>query len=268
MSQPLLTLDNLHLTFEKGTVNENPVLRGIDLAIHKGDFITIIGGNGAGKSTLLNTIAGSLRPDEGQIHLHGENITKQNVVKRAAKISRVFQDPKMGTAVRLTVEENLSIALKRGRKRTLSRGVKKQQRDFLKEKLATLQLGLEERLQTEIGLLSGGQRQAITLLMATIIQPDLLLLDEHTAALDPQTSKTVMTLTEQLIHEQDLTAFMITHNMNDAIRYGNRLIMLHQGKIVVDVSGREKSDLTVPQLLQLFEERSGEALTDDSLLLT
>ncbi|MBP1041315.1 ATP-binding cassette domain-containing protein [Vagococcus sp. BWB3-3] len=263
----ILKIDNLHQYFERGTVNENHVLKGIDLEINQGDFITIIGGNGAGKSTLLNSIAGTLPIEEGQMFLGSKNITKQNVVKRSKQISRVFQDPKMGTAVRLTVEENLAIALKRGKPRGFTKGVKAINRNFFREQLATLNLGLEDRLQAEIGLLSGGQRQAITLLMATIVKPELILLDEHTAALDPKTSALVMALTEKLITEQALTAFMVTHNMEDAIKYGNRLIMLHQGTIAVDIAGEEKQNLTVTDLLDLFHKQSGSAIKDDSLLL-
>ncbi|MDR0922421.1 MAG: ABC transporter ATP-binding protein [Lactobacillales bacterium] len=263
----ILKIEQLHQYFGKGTVNENHVLRGIDLKLKEQDFVTIIGGNGAGKSTLLNSIAGTLPIKEGKIFLNQEDITNQKVEKRSKHISRVFQDPKMGTAVRLTVEENLALALKRGQSRGLSSGVKKRDRQFFKEQLATLGLGLEERLGAEIGLLSGGQRQAITLLMATIIKPQLILLDEHTAALDPKTSAVVMNLTEKLIGEHKLTAFMVTHDMEDALRYGNRLIMLHQGKIAVDVSGEEKSRLKVADLLELFHKNSGETLTDDKLLL-
>ena len=264
----VLTLENLHHTFEKGTINENYVLKGINLSLEPGDFVTIIGGNGAGKSTLLNSIAGTFSVDQGQILLNGKNITKKSVIERSKSISRVFQDPKLGTAVSLTVEENLALAMKRGKKRGFFRGVKPQDRTFFKDQLVRLNLGLENRLSSEIGLLSGGQRQAITLLMATLQRPELILLDEHTAALDPATSKTVMELTEKLITEQNLTAFMVTHDMEDAIRYGNRLIMLHQGRIVVDIQQEEKQQLTVPQLLALFKQNSGTALKDDQVLLS
>lgn len=265
--EPVLTIKNLHQYFERGTVNENHVLKGIDLTINQGEFITIIGGNGAGKSTLLNSIAGTLPIEEGQLTLNGKDITKQRVVARSKQISRVFQDPKMGTAVRLTVEENMALAMKRGKKRGLGNGVRKKDRHFFKEQLASLNLGLENRLGAEIGLLSGGQRQAITLLMATLIRPELILLDEHTAALDPKTSITVMELTEQLIQEQNLTAFMVTHDMEDAIRYGNRLIMLHQGQVVVDVPTKQKKELTVNELMEMFHKNSGTELKDDQLLL-
>lgn len=263
----VLKISNLQQTFEKGTVNENWVLRGLDLELDAGDFVTIIGSNGAGKSTLLNSIAGTLPVKDGQIVLNGEDITKQSVTKRAKKISRVFQDPKMGTAVRLTVEENLALAMKRGQKRGFSLGVKRRDRDFFQSQLATLNLNLENRLEAEIGLLSGGQRQAITLLMATLQRPDLILLDEHTAALDPKTSITVMELTEKLINEQHLTAFMVTHNMEDAIRYGNRLVMLHQGKVAINLKGEEKKNLTVTKLMDLFQEQAGSQIEDESLLL-
>ncbi|ASZ08610.1 MULTISPECIES: ABC transporter ATP-binding protein [Enterococcus] len=264
---PVLTIKDLHHTFEKGTTNENHVLKGINLALQPEDFVTIIGGNGAGKSTLLNSIAGTFTVDQGQILLREQDITKKSVVERSKNISRVFQDPKLGTAVRLTVEENLALAMKRGKKRGFFRGVKPQDRQFFKEQLASLNLGLENRLTTEIGLLSGGQRQAITLLMATLQRPELILLDEHTAALDPATSATVMELTQKLIQEQKLTAFMVTHDMEDAIRYGNRLIMLHQGQIVVDIANEEKQQLTVTKLLDLFKKNSGTTLKEDTVLL-
>ncbi|BDR59489.1 ABC transporter ATP-binding protein [Xylocopilactobacillus apicola] len=263
----VLKINDLQQTFERGTVNENHVLRGIDLELEAGDFVTIIGSNGAGKSTLLNSIAGTLPVTQGQIILNDEDVTKQSVTKRAKKISRVFQDPKMGTAVRLTVEENLALAMKRGQRRGFAPGVKPRDRQFFKEQLATLNLNLENRLESEVGLLSGGQRQAITLLMATLKRPDLILLDEHTAALDPKTSITVMDLTEKLISEQHLTAFMVTHNMEDAIRYGNRLIMLHQGKVALNLKGDEKHDLTVTKLMDLFQQQAGSQLEDDALLL-
>ena len=263
----VLKIKNLHQTFESGTVNENRVLRGVNLDLEAGDFVTIIGSNGAGKSTLLNSIAGTIPVQEGQIILNETDITKLPVTKRAKNISRVFQDPKMGTAVRLTVEENLALAMKRGQRRGFRPGVKKQDRKFFKKQLAQLGLNLENRLDTEIGLLSGGQRQAITLLMATLQRPDLILLDEHTAALDPKTSITVMELTEKLINDQKLTAFMVTHNMEDAIRYGNRLIMLHQGKVAVNLAGEEKQNLTVPKLMELFQKQVGAEVEDDAMLL-
>ncbi|WP_427813446.1 ABC transporter ATP-binding protein [Enterococcus sp. 22-H-5-01] len=266
--QPVLRISNLHQYFERGTNNENHALKGINLSLAPGEFVTIIGGNGAGKSTLLNSVAGTLPIEEGQMFLNEEEITKHSVTRRSKKISRVFQDPKMGTAVRLSVQENLALAMKRGHKRGFSKGVKSKDRNFFKEQLAMLNLNLENRLDAEIGLLSGGQRQAITLLMATLQRPDLILLDEHTSALDPKTSLTVMELTERLIREQELTAFMVTHNMEDAIRYGNRLIMLHQGQIALDLKQEEKQHLTVPKLMEMFQQNSGVELKDDALLLS
>ncbi|MDF7682214.1 ABC transporter ATP-binding protein [Lactobacillus sp. ESL0679] len=263
----VLKIKNLHQTFGRGTVNENQVLRGINLELAAGDFVTVIGSNGAGKSTLLNSLAGTLPVQEGQIFLNNQDVTKLSVTKRSKNISRVFQDPKMGTAVRLTVEENLALAMKRGQHRGFLPGVKRSERKFFQKELAQLGLNLENRLQTEIGLLSGGQRQAITLLMATLKRPDLILLDEHTAALDPQTSITVMHLTEKLITEQKLTAFMVTHNMEDAIRYGNRLIMLHEGRVALNLAGEEKRQLTVPKLMTLFQQNVGSRLRDDAMLL-
>lgn len=263
----ILQLQNVHKTFETGTANENHVLKGINLDVNKGDFITIIGGNGAGKSTFLNSISGSFKIDEGKIFLDEKGITNLPAYKRANEISRVFQDTRMGTASRLTIEENLAVAYKRGQSRGLSKGIKDTQRDFFKEALTKLGLGLEDRLTMEVGLLSGGQRQALTLLMATLVSPKLLLLDEHTAALDPKTSEMVINLTQQLIEEHQFTTLMITHNMEQAITYGNRLIMMNDGQIVVDVSGKEKSDLSIPQLLDLFKEKSGKEMNDDSLIL-
>lgn len=266
--KPVLEMKQIHKSFEIGTVNENHVLKGLDLTIYEGDFITIIGGNGAGKSTLMNSIAGSFFIDEGEILLEGKNITKLPTVKRAKDIGRVFQDPRMGTASRLTIEENMAVALKRGKKRGLTSGVKDDQRQLFKESLKRLGLGLEDRMKMEIGLLSGGQRQAVTLLMASLVTPKLLLLDEHTAALDPKTSQMVLDLTEKIVQEEKLTAMMITHNMEQAIQYGNRLIMLSEGNIVVDISGEEKEQLTIPDLLEMFHKNSGTALNDDALILS
>lgn len=263
----ILELNNVHKYFEVGTVNEHHVLKGIDVTLKSGEFVTIIGGNGAGKSTLLNSIAGGFSIDEGTIMLGGKDVTQERIAKRATAIGRVFQDPRMGTATRLSIEENMAIAYKRGKKRGLSKGVKESQRSLFKEQLKSLGLGLEDRLKLEVGLLSGGQRQALTLLMATLVTPELLLLDEHTAALDPKTSESVLHLTEKIVTEQQLTTLMITHNMADAIRYGNRLIMLHEGRIVVDVKGTEKEQLSVSDLLTLFHEKSGESLMEDSLVL-
>ncbi|MBS4761808.1 ABC transporter ATP-binding protein [Carnobacteriaceae bacterium zg-ZUI252] len=263
----LLLLQNVHKTFERGSVNENHVLRGVVLDVAEGDFISIIGGNGAGKSTLLNAIAGSLTIDEGDILLDGASIKKQSVEQRAKRIARVFQDTRMGTASNLTIEENMAVAHRRGQKRGLRASVTAQDRELFKQVLSTLDLGLENRLKTMTQFLSGGQRQALTLAMATLIRPDVLLLDEHTAALDPKTSEMVMALTKKIVEQHHLTTLMITHNMEHAIAYGNRLVMLYQGKIVVDVSGEEKANLTVPQLLDLFKSNSGEMFSEDSVIL-
>lgn len=264
----LLTLSKIHKTFEKGTVNENHVLRGLDLEVQEGDFISIIGGNGAGKSTLLNSISGAVSIDEGDILLSGQSIRKTSVAQRAKDISRVFQDPRMGTATNLTIEENMAIALLRGKKRRLFKpSVTDKDRALFKEALTALGLGLENRLKTDAAFLSGGQRQALTLAMATLVRPKVLLLDEHTAALDPKTSDMVMQLTEKIVEEQHLTSLMITHNMEHAIAYGNRLVMLYHGKIVVDVAGDAKKHLTVAQLMELFHKNSGQVLTDDALVL-
>ncbi len=264
---PALELKQVDKSFEIGTVNENHVLKNIDFTVNKGDFITVIGGNGAGKSTLLNSITGSFPIDRGQILLDGEDITHLDAYKRATHISRVFQDAKMGTASRLTIEENLAVAWKRGEKRGLGFGIRKNDRDMFREELKQLDLGLEDRLKMDVGLLSGGQRQALTLLMATLVTPKLLLLDEHTAALDPKTSEMVLDLTEKMVREKEITTMMITHSMEQALSLGNRLIMMSDGNIVVDVSGEEKEKLTVPDLLELFKKRSGQGMTEDAMLL-
>ena len=265
--KPAVTLNNIHKSFENGTFNENHVLKGINFTVNEGDFITVIGGNGAGKSTFLNSIAGTFPIDEGKIILDRKNVTELPAYERAKYISRVFQDAKMGTASRLTIEENLAIAWKRGKKRGLGRGIRTNQRELFKEELKKLDLGLENRLQQEVGLLSGGQRQALTLLMAALVTPKLLLLDEHTAALDPKTSEMVLQLTEQIVTEKELTTLMITHNMEQALAYGNRLIMMHEGQIVVDITGEEKKRLSVADLLELFKEKSGSKVSEDALLL-
>lgn len=264
----LLSVKSIHKTFEKQTVNENRVLNGLSLDINQGDFITVIGGNGAGKSTLMNCLAGNLMVDEGDILLEKQSIKSLSVTKRAKWISRVFQDPKMGTAERLTIEENMAIAQKRGQKRALTWGVKPSDRQYFKTLLSELEMGLEDRLDVDTQFLSGGQRQALALVMATMVTPKLLLLDEHTAALDPKTSDTVLSLTDKLVKKHQLTTLMITHNMQHAITYGNRLIMLNQGKVVVDISGEAKQALTVETLQQLFKQNSGQALSEDSLLLS
>ena len=263
----LLKIEDIHKTFEAGTVNENHVLKGLDLTVEEGDFISVIGGNGAGKSTLMNILAGGLQVDQGDILLEGKSIKQTSVRKRAKDIARVFQDPKMGTASRLTIEENMAIAKKRGAKRGLSWGVKEKDREEFKTALRELNIGLENRLKVDTQYLSGGQRQALTLVMAALVKPKLLLLDEHTAALDPKTSEMVMELTQKIVESHDLTTLMITHDMNHAIAYGNRLIMLYQGKIVVDVKGEEKKKLTVEDLMRLFHQNSGETLVSDELVL-
>ena len=263
----LLKIEDIHKTFEAGTVNENHVLKGLDLTVEEGDFISVIGGNGAGKSTLMNILAGGLLVDQGDILLEGKSIKQTSVRKRAKDIARVFQDPKMGTASRLTIEENMAIAKKRGARRGLSWGVKEKDREEFKTALKELNIGLENRLKVDTQYLSGGQRQALTLVMAALVKPKLLLLDEHTAALDPKTSEMVMELTQKIVESHDLTTLMITHDMNHAIAYGNRLIMLYQGKIVVDVKGEEKKNLTVEDLMRLFHQNSGETLVSDELVL-
>lgn len=264
----LLTLSNIHKTFEKGTVNENHVLRGLDLKIEQGDFISVIGGNGAGKSTLLNSIAGVVSIDEGDVLLEEKSIRKESVAQRSKDISRVFQDPRMGTASNLSIEENMAIAYLRGKKRSLfKKSVTEKDRMLFKTSLTDLGLGLENRLKTDASFLSGGQRQALTLAMATLVRPKILLLDEHTAALDPKTSDMVMQLTKKIVEEQQLTTLMITHNMEHAIEFGNRLIMLFHGKIVVDVKAEEKKNLTVAELMELFHKNGGQVLAEDALVL-
>lgn len=264
----MLKITNLQKTFNAGTVNEKVALQGLDLTLQDGDFVTVIGGNGAGKSTLLNAIAGVWKPDCGTIEIDGTDVTYMPEHQRAKFLGRVFQDPMKGTAHDMEIVENLSIAARRGTKRKLIWGIKKAEREQYKELLATLGLGLETRLTTKVGLLSGGQRQAITLLMATLERPKLLLLDEHTAALDPKTAAKVLEITDQLVNENKLTTLMITHNMHDAITHGNRLIMMHEGRIVVDVSGEEKKKLTINQLLALFEKASGKEFANDRAILS
>ncbi|MBQ8797296.1 MAG: ABC transporter ATP-binding protein [Oscillospiraceae bacterium] len=264
----MLKITNLQKTFNPGTVNAKTALDGLNLTLNDGDFVTVIGGNGAGKSTMLNAIAGVWKPDQGTVEIDGVDVTNMPEHKRAAFLGRVFQDPMKGTAPDMEIAENLSIASRRGVRRKLVRGVRKRDREEYKKLLATLELGLEDRLSAKVGLLSGGQRQAVTLLMATLRRPKLLLLDEHTAALDPKTAAKVLEITNKLVTENNLTTLMITHNMHDAIAYGNRLIMMHEGHIVVDVSGEDKKKLTIPQLLGLFEKASGSAMADDKLMLS
>ena len=256
----MLELKGVSMTFNMGTVNEKKALIDIDFTIEDGDFITVIGGNGAGKSTLLNVIAGVYLPEKGSVVLSGRDITRLPEHKRAKYLGRVFQDPMMGTAASMEIQENLALANRRGKMRGLRWGVGKKEKAFFKQKLEFLGLGLEDRMTAKVGLLSGGQRQALTLLMATLKRPELLLLDEHTAALDPKTAARVLDVTEELTSGEKLTTLMITHNMKDAIRYGNRLIMMHEGRIIYDVRGEEKSKLTVADLLGKFKIQSDKML--------
>ncbi len=263
----MLEVKNISKTFNPGTVNEKQALKGLSLTLRDGDFVTVIGGNGAGKSTMLNAIAGTWKVDEGQILIDGVDVTKYPEHKRAAFLGRVFQDPMNGTAATMGIEENLALALRRGDKRTLRIGINKEERKLYRDMLAKLGLGLENRLTSKVGLLSGGQRQALTLLMATLKKPKLLLLDEHTAALDPKTAAKVLETTESIVNQDRLTTLMITHNMRDAIHIGNRLIMMNNGRIIYDVSGEEKAKLTVEDLMHKFAEASGEEFANDRMML-
>ena len=262
-----LELTDIRKVFNKGTVNEKTALDGLNLKLEEGDFLTIIGGNGAGKSTMLNAVAGVWPIDSGRIVIGGSDVTALAEHKRAAHLGRVFQDPMTGTAATMDIEENMALALRRGQKRRLRWGITQKEREYFKAELAKLGLGLEDRLTTKVGLLSGGQRQAITLLMASMKKPDLLLLDEHTAALDPKTAAKVLEISEQIINENKLTAMMVTHNMRDAIKHGNRLIMMNEGHIIYDVRGEEKSSLKVKDLLDRFEEASGSEFANDRMML-
>jgi putative ABC transport system ATP-binding protein len=264
----MLRLIGIDKTFNRGTINERKAIAGLDFELADGDFVTVIGGNGAGKSTLLNLIAGVYEVDEGRIFLDGEDITDQGEHIRARNFGRVFQDPMMGTAANMQIEENLALARRRGKRRGLSWGISHAERFSYSERLRSLDLGLETRMQTKVGLLSGGQRQALTLLMATLEKPRLLLLDEHTAALDPKTAQKVLALTEEIVSRDGLSTFMVTHNMKDAIRYGNRLIMMHEGRIIYDVSGDDKAKLQVSDLLEKFQVASEEAAASDRILLS
>ena len=264
----MLEIQNIHKTFNPGTINEKVALNGVNLNLNPGDFVTIIGGNGAGKSTTLNAIAGVWSVDEGKIIIDGVDITKLSEHKRALYLGRVFQDPMTGTAATMSIEENMAIAARRGERRGLGWGITKKERERYKEALKELDLGLEDRLSSKVGLLSGGQRQAITLLMASLKKPKLLLLDEHTAALDPKTAAKVLAIYDKIIQEHQLTAMMVTHNMKDAIAHGNRLIMMHEGKIIYDVSGEEKKNLKVADLLAKFEEVSGGEFANDRMMLS
>ena len=264
----MLELKNICKTFNPGTINAKTALNDLSLTLADGDFVTVIGGNGAGKSTMLNAIAGVFPVDSGSILIDGQDVTKLPEHKRAALLGRVFQDPMMGTAPTMMIEENLALAARRGQRRGLKWAITPLERADYKELLRTLDLGLEDRLTSKVGLLSGGQRQALTLLMASLKQPKLLLLDEHTAALDPKTAAKVLALSDQIVQENRLTTLMITHNMKDAIAHGNRLIMMDAGRVVVDISGEEKKKLTVPDLLALFSSASGSTEANDKLLLS
>ena len=264
----MLEIKGVYKTFNAGTVNEKLALNGLNLTLADGDFVTVIGGNGAGKSTMLNIVSGAYTVDAGTITIDGQNVTALPEHKRAKFIGRVFQDPMMGTAATMQIEENLALAARRGQRRTLRAGITRSEREEYREMLKILDLGLEDRLTSKVGLLSGGQRQALTLLMATLKKPKLLLLDEHTAALDPKTAAKVLDTTEKIVDRDHLTTLMITHNMRDAIAHGNRLIMLYDGRVVLDIAGEEKKKLTVEDLLEQFTKVSGSDEADDKLLLS
>lgn len=263
----MLKINGIYKTFNKGTINEKRALNGVNLELNEGDFVTIIGGNGAGKSTLLNSICGVFGVDGGSIVIDGADVTRLPEHKRAKYLGRVFQDPMMGTAADMWIEENMSLAYRRGKSRGLRWAITNKERGYYKEMLSHLGLGLEDRLSSKVGLLSGGQRQALTLLMAVMQKPKLLLLDEHTAALDPKTAETVLNLSEKFISEGNLTTLMITHNMKDAIAHGNKLIMMHEGRIIYSAEGEEKKNLTVDDLLKKFADLSGEEFANDRALL-
>ena len=264
----MLMIEHISKTFNPNTITEKIALRGVSLHLAPGDFVTVIGGNGAGKSTLMNSIAGTYPVDEGKIEIAGTDITRWPEHQRAKFIGRVFQDPMMGTAANMQIEENLAIAARRGKTPTLRWSSTTKDREHYRELLAGLHLGLEDRMESKVGLLSGGQRQALTLLMATMAEPKLLLLDEHTAALDPKTAEKVLALTKSIVERQHLTTLMITHNMRDALKFGNRLIMMFEGKILFDVPAEQKKNLQVKDLLAMFEKAAGSELVSDSLLLS
>ena len=264
----MLRIEDVYKTFNAGTINEKKALCGVNLTLEEGEFVTVIGGNGAGKSTTLNAVAGVWPVDSGRIYIGGDDVTRLSEYKRAKYLDRVFQDPMTGTATTMSIEENMAIAARRGKARRLTWGITKAERDTYREMLKTLNLGLEDRLTSKVGLLSGGQRQAITLLMASIQKPKLLLLDEHTAALDPKTAAKVLEISDKIIAENHLTAMMVTHNMRDAIAHGNRLIMMHEGKVILNIAGEEKKKLTVEDLLHQFERVSGEEFANDKALLS
>lgn len=264
----MMKAENLRLTFNAGTPIENPALRGMSLHIQDGEFVTVIGSNGAGKSTFLNAISGDVLVDSGSIHIDGTDVTRVPAYKRAGLVARVFQDPMAGTCEKLSIEENMALAFKRGQGRSLKSALNKQHREWFREKLSILKLGLENRLTDRMGLLSGGQRQAVSLLMASLQPSKILLLDEHTAALDPKTAAFVLDLTEKIISENNLTAMMVTHSMQQALDYGHRTIMLHQGQVVLDVVGEKRQGMNVRDLLEMFERTRGEKVSDDALLLS
>lgn len=264
----MLRVENVWKTFNAGTVNEKTALSGLNLHLNEGDFVTVIGGNGAGKSTMLNAVAGVWPVDEGKLFIDNVDVTKLPEHKRAAYLGRVFQDPMTGTAAGMQIEENMALAARRGAMRFLKPGITQKEREYYKERLSALGLGLEDRLTSKVGLLSGGQRQALTLLMATLKKPRLLLLDEHTAALDPKTAAKVLDATDRIVGEDHLTTLMITHNMKDAIAHGNRLIMMYEGHVIYDVAGEEKKNLKVSDLLTKFEEVSGGEFANDRMMLT
>ncbi len=263
----MLIINDIEKKFNPGTVNEKTALSHLNLTLEEGDFVTVIGGNGAGKSTLLNCVAGVYPVDKGTILIGDQDVTKLPEHKRSSIIGRVFQDPMMGTAANMGIEENLALAYRRGKTRSLKWGINNKERNIYKELLSHLDLGLENRLHTKVGLLSGGQRQALTLLMATLKKPKLLLLDEHTAALDPKTADKVLTLSDQFVLDGNLTTLMVTHNMRHAIKHGNRLIMMHEGRVILDIKGTEKNNLTVEDLLKRFGQASGEEFANDRALL-
>lgn len=264
----MLKINNIYKTFNPGTINEKVALNGLNLHLEDGDYVTVIGGNGAGKSTMLNAVAGTWLVDEGSIVIDGIDVTKLPEHKRAKYLGRVFQDPMTGTAATMNIEENLALAKRRGMGRTLRSEITRSEREYYHELLKVLDLGLEDRMTAKVGLLSGGQRQALTLLMATLVRPKLLLLDEHTAALDPKTAAKVLEITDMIVNRDKLTTLMITHNMADAIAHGNRLIMLMDGKVILDIKGEEKKKLTVRNLLDQFERASGQEFASDAALLS
>lgn len=264
----MLEIRNVSKVFNGGTVNEKRALNGLNLTLNAGDFVTVIGGNGAGKSTMLNVVAGVHPVNGGSILINGKDVTKIPEYRRAKYLGRVFQDPMTGTAATMQIDENLALASRRGMARTLKMGITSKEREGYKELLTKLDLGLENRLTSKVGLLSGGQRQALTLLMATLKNPDLLLLDEHTAALDPKTARTVLDITDKLVTENHLTTLMITHNMKDALRLGNRIVMMHEGRIIFEAEGEEKKKLTVADLLEKFDQASGGEFANDRMMLS